>query len=376
MTGSLAGWARPTSLATGPHKGWPLPDAAETPLEQDNGEETTDMATTNSRPGRPGATKMSTDPEDSTSGHLYTVINSCIREALLSFAGFTPCGSYRDSQGWRTATLAEILAEIMIRLHAGLTPAMGEQALESSIRWLRQYLTDEESDRIRAGVEGGDPGSEAAPRLVACAEERDLDPLDLDALVHDLACQAASKINTRGLEALVFFLVQQVGEDEAEQTIRGLVETPNPLCGLDTGLAGCMAEGYDQDLVNEVLDHLSTLGPRLVCVWNSHDRFGYYGDSNFYVHAADGRLHELDGGVWQWLNSDPGTGEPPAVPAPPTSWIGADTGMTTADLGRHDNLHNYARRDHAPGGDSVPWPHRSTGTATGPQQSEQETGRS
>ncbi|MCK2240050.1 MULTISPECIES: hypothetical protein [unclassified Crossiella] len=200
---------------------------------------------------------------------------------------------------------------------------------------------------------GEDPRTQAARRLTALAENLGLLPEDLDDTVHDQASRPATAINNGGLDAQIFYLVEQMGEAETEQAIRELAEEPDPVRGLDTSLCGSMAEGYDNDLVNKVLGHLSTLGQRLVCVWNLHDQFGFGGDSNFYVETASGRLHELAGGLWQWLNGDPDALEPPPTPAPPAAWLGADTGTVTADLARHDDLHNYAKQDLALGDGSA-----------------------
>jgi hypothetical protein len=70
--------------------------------------------------------------------------------------------------------------------------------------------------------EGRTDGVRSVPahRLVALAEELDVDPFHLDDLVHDLSSNSASEINNDGLEAQIPFLLDEVGEVETEQAIR------------------------------------------------------------------------------------------------------------------------------------------------------------
>lgn len=111
-------------------------------------------------------------------------------------------------------------------------------------------------------------------------------------------------------------------------------------------LRGSMADGYEPEDVNRILGRISTVsGLRLVCVWATCDSGGPDGNSQFYVEENDGRLRELAGDLWRWLNQDPDDPDTPAGPGSPDSWLGEPAGFSTTDLGYHDGFGNYAWRD-------------------------------
>jgi hypothetical protein len=64
-----------------------------------------------------------------------------------------------------------------------------------------------------------------ARRMVALAEELNVDPRGLDDVVHDLVSNTASEINNGGLEAQIAYLLDEVGEAETAQAIRRAVES-------------------------------------------------------------------------------------------------------------------------------------------------------
>lgn len=81
---------------------------------------------------------------------------------------------------------------------------------------VHQVIRDDEG---RTDVERSVP----AQRLVALADELNVDPRRLDDLVHDLISNSASEINNGGLEAQIAYLLDEVGEVETEQAIRSAV---------------------------------------------------------------------------------------------------------------------------------------------------------
>ena len=81
---------------------------------------------------------------------MFTLIHHGIEYALLTFAGHNPGGSYRDRDAWRHAPLDELLTAVMTHLRAGLGPAMEGEAIEASVRWLRQYVPEDVIARVRA----------------------------------------------------------------------------------------------------------------------------------------------------------------------------------------------------------------------------------
>jgi len=61
-------------------------------------------------------------------------------------------------------------------------------------------------------------------RLTDKAETAGLQPEDLDELVHELASSIASDINNSGLEDQVAYLVKEMGAQQVEKQIDGLIE--------------------------------------------------------------------------------------------------------------------------------------------------------
>ncbi len=89
------------------------------------------------------------DPAFRSREFLFDRIHDGIRYALLKFGGFNPGGSFRDRDAWRHAPLEEVLAAVMTHLRAGLGPAMDNEAVEASVRWLRQHVPNDVLERIR-----------------------------------------------------------------------------------------------------------------------------------------------------------------------------------------------------------------------------------
>jgi hypothetical protein len=109
-----------------------------------------------------------------------------------------------------------------------------------------------------------------------------------------------------------------------------------------------MIDGCDDDTVNCVLGRISNApGLRLVCVWDVHDTYGVGGNSQFYVEEAGGRLRELRGDLWRWLNGDPADPSTPASPGITVNWIGQAADFTADHLPCTDGFHNYAIQDEA-----------------------------
>lgn len=112
---------------------------------------------------------------------------------------------------------------------------------------------------------------------------------------------------------------------------------------LPVALHGLFQDGYDDSLVNRVLGEIhESSGRTIVCLWSYVDTIGFGGDSDLHVVVA-GRLHELAGDLWRWLNDDPEDPATPSSPGAPESWVGAPTRWTTTALPHHDGSHNYAR---------------------------------
>ncbi|WP_331773358.1 hypothetical protein OG948_59260 (plasmid) [Embleya sp. NBC_00888] len=119
----------------------------------------------------------------------------------------------------------------------------------------------------------------------------------------------------------------------------------DPHAAVLNDLRGSMDDGYDQDHVNAVLGRLNdAFGTRLVCVWDYVDPCGFGGGSNFYLEDDDGRLRELVGDLWGWLNHPAADPEAPQAPGRPADWR-ADAATDIGPIAATDHHLNRARRD-------------------------------
>lgn len=59
--------------------------------------------------------------------------------------------------------------------------------------------------------------------LIDQCERAGLNPVWLDDLVHDTASQIASSANNGGLEDQITFLVSQLGEEDTEREVQGIL---------------------------------------------------------------------------------------------------------------------------------------------------------
>ncbi|MER6687471.1 hypothetical protein [Streptomyces olivaceoviridis] len=109
-------------------------------------------------------------------------------------------------------------------------------------------------------------------------------------------------------------------------------------------LRGSMMDGYTSEDVNRVFARIEeATGVRLTCLWDYCDAYGYGGNSQFYVEDADGRLYELAGDLWAWLNGDPTAHHTPNSPGAPASWRGAAAEVPEPAGG--DDFYNLAQVD-------------------------------
>ncbi|MFF4173648.1 hypothetical protein [Streptomyces sp. NPDC001744] len=114
--------------------------------------------------------------------------------------------------------------------------------------------------------------------------------------------------------------------------------TPDPVIRL-AELNGTFAFGYGADDVRSVFGRIADEGgPRLVCVWEYADDFGYGGNSVFYVEDQDGGLFEVSPDVRRWL-----TGQQ-QEPGPLNTWTGPRA-YEPWEFPISDDFHNYARAD-------------------------------
>jgi hypothetical protein len=121
---------------------------------------------------------------------------------------------------------------------------------------------------------------------------------------------------------------------------------PAELLKAIAGLRGSMIDGYCPEDVNRILGRISDAsGLQLVCVWDTYDSCGPRGDSQFYIEEDGGRLREVTGDLWRWLNDDPENPDAPASPGAPATWAGEPADFTNADLEYHDGFCNYAREE-------------------------------
>jgi hypothetical protein len=151
-------------------------------------------------------------------------------------------------------------------------------------------------------------------------------------------------------------IVDQLGPGMA-QAQRAILaqetDIPAELLEAIADLRGSMVDGYCPEDVNRVLGRISDAsGPQLVCVWDTYDSSGPGGNSQFYTVEDSGRLREVAGDLWRWLNDDPDTPDAPSSPGSPASWVGEPADFSTADLEYHDGFCNYASHD-LEGGDST-----------------------
>ncbi|MFJ3365841.1 hypothetical protein [Streptomyces anthocyanicus] len=107
-------------------------------------------------------------------------------------------------------------------------------------------------------------------------------------------------------------------------------------------LRGCMRDGCTAEDVNRVFARIEAVtGVRLTCLWDYYDAYGYSGNSQFYVEQADSRLHELEGGLWAWLNGHPDAPGTPNSPGAPSSWRGGPADVPEPAGG--DDFYNLAQ---------------------------------
>ncbi|MEV4078722.1 hypothetical protein AB0J43_00320 [Nonomuraea fuscirosea] len=191
-----------------------------------------------------------------------------------------------------------------------------------------------------------DDATDLAESFAQWAELAGFTPEDLDEAVHDAASRSGSDTNNGDVTAQIQYLIESCGAEAVrDELIDGVPDDPRPLHAASR-LRSALRDGYDDSRVNSVLGQISmAANVRVVCVWDKYDRLGFHGDSNFYIEATDGRLLELQGGVWPWLNGAPDDPDTPHFPAPPDKWTGPPTPMSISTLARHDGQHNYAAHD-------------------------------
>lgn len=61
-----------------------------------------------------------------------------------------------------------------------------------------------------------------ADQLIAAAQAADIDPIELDELVHDLVSRKASRINNGGLDSQIRYITDQLGDDQARRQLAAL----------------------------------------------------------------------------------------------------------------------------------------------------------
>ncbi len=148
-----------------------------------------------------------------------------------------------------------------------------------------------------------------------------------------------------------------------EPTHGGCDVPPSPVPDADARLAallatngeelrGCMRDGYTDDDVNAILGQLAdTVGLNLVCVWDYVDTWGPGGNSDFFILAPNGQLHELIGELWRWLNDDPEDPQAPTHPGTPGTWVGPPDDRPDDACAWNDGRHNFAVENRDGGGD-------------------------
>ncbi|MEU6719773.1 hypothetical protein ABZ897_50675 [Nonomuraea sp. NPDC046802] len=206
-------------------------------------------------------------------------------------------------------------------------------------------LADHQPEPFTPQNADADDAANLAEGFAQWAELTGWTPQDLgEAVRNAVGCSASDSHDS--LAAQIAFLIGSCGATAArDELIDHVPDNPRPLHAVSR-LRSAMHDGYDDSLVNSVLGPISlATGVRLVCLWDKHDGFGFHGDSNFYIATVDGRLLELQGGMWRWLNGEPDDPDTPHFPDPPDKWPGASTPMTIHGLAQHDGLHNYATND-------------------------------
>ncbi len=96
-----------------------------------------------------------------------------------------------------------------------------------------------------------DPAEKAADekRLVDLALSLDVESIDLDEVVHDVASQIASDINNGGLYSQIGYLLSELGVAEIEAEIRSAAEA-----AAEEEVADNDASGHELDLVPQPQD--------------------------------------------------------------------------------------------------------------------------
>ncbi|MEU7480494.1 hypothetical protein AB0A63_31265 [Lentzea sp. NPDC042327] len=149
-------------------------------------------------------------------------------------------------------------------------------------------------------------------------------------------------------DLLTQIITAQAGARAAESILTALHEAYDVPADLAPGLRGTMIDGYTDSDVNTTLGQInSATGAHVICLWDRHQAATlgdlYFGHSNFFI-VHDGRVHELAGELWSWLNDDPCDPDTPLNPGSPDTWTGSPTPHILATLPAHDGHLNYALR--------------------------------
>ncbi|KOV77378.1 hypothetical protein [Nocardia sp. NRRL S-836] len=149
-------------------------------------------------------------------------------------------------------------------------------------------------------------------------------------------------------DLLTQIITAQAGVNAAESILTALDQAYDVPAGLDPGLRGTMIDGYTDGDVNTTLGQINNAtGTHIICLWDRHQTTTlgdlYFGHSNFFI-VHDGRVHELAGELWSWLNNDPCDPDTPLNPGRPDTWSGSPTPHILATLPAHDGRLNYALR--------------------------------
>jgi hypothetical protein len=81
--------------------------------------------------------------------------------------------------------------------------------------------------QLRDARERSEEADSAVRRLLGEVERAGLSELDLDEVVHDCD-ERASNINNQGLEAQIAFMVEMLGVEDAQRTLRAVIASRTP----------------------------------------------------------------------------------------------------------------------------------------------------